>query len=239
MTRKDGITVSNVTTPPQRRPHSLSPRALTAAGWLAFAIAGAIFFALAWNVASQAPLVVLDARVATWLHRHHSPTLTSAMIVITHTHSTLGMTAASIVMALVLARMREWYWMFTLALAMAGGLLLNVAIKHAYERARPHFDDPFVTLETFSFPSGHTAGATLFYGVVGAFLVSRYFDRRVRTAIVAIAILAVSLVAFSRMYLGAHYLSDVLAAASSSTVWLVLCLSGVHALIRRLRNRPR
>ncbi|MEO7741723.1 MAG: phosphatase PAP2 family protein [Usitatibacter sp.] len=223
----------------KRRPHSLSPRALTAVGWIAFVVAGAIFFELAWNVASHAPLVALDARVATWLHRHRSPTLTSLMFAVTHTHSTIGMTAASIVMAIVLARMREWYWMFTLALAMAGGLLLNVAIKHAYERARPHFDDPLVTLDTFSFPSGHTAGATLFYGVLGAFLVSRYFDRRARAAIVTAAILAVSLVAFSRMYLGAHYLSDVLAAASSSTVWLVLCLSSVHALVKRLRSRWR
>ena len=222
----------NATELPTRRPHSLSPRALTAAGWAAFAIAGAIFFALAWNVASQAPLVALDARVATWLHRHHSSALTTAMFAVTNAHSTIAMTAASIVLAVVLARMREWYWMATLALAMGGGLTLNVAIKHAYERARPHFDDPLLTLDSFSFPSGHTAGATLFYGVLVAFLVSRLFDRRVRGAIVTAAILAVSLVAFSRMYLGAHYLSDVLAAAASSTVWLVLCLSGVRALVK-------
>ena len=58
-------------------------------------------------------------------------------------------------------------------------------------------------------------------------------------AIVAAAIVAVMLVAFSRMYLGAHYLSDVMAATCSSTAWLVLCLSGVHALIKRLRKAPR
>jgi membrane-associated phospholipid phosphatase len=47
------------------------------------------------------------------------------------------------------------------------------------------------------------------------------------------AFLAVALVAFSRMYLGAHYLSDIVAAACSSVVWLVLCLSAVHSLVRR------
>ncbi len=232
----DGTTVTDASDLPQRRPHSLSPRALTLAGWIAFAIAGAIFLALAWNVASQAPLVTLDASVSTWLHRHHTPALTSAMFVITHAHSTIGMATASIVMALILARMREWYWIATLALAMIGGAVLNLAVKQAYERARPHFDDPLITLESFSFPSGHTAGATLFYGVLGAFLVSRCFDRRARATIVAGVILAVSLVAFSRMYLGAHYFSDVVAAAASSTVWLVLCLSGVHELIKRFRK---
>jgi membrane-associated phospholipid phosphatase len=231
--------VSDATELPDRRPHSLSPHALTVAGWIAFGVAGAIFLTLAWNVASQAPIVTLDAKVSTWLHRHHAPALTSAMFVVTHAHSTIGMAVATAVFALVLARMREWYWIATLALAMVGGAVVNLAIKQAYERARPHFDDPLVTLESFSFPSGHTAGATLFYGVLGAFLVSRFFDRRARGAIVAVAILMVGLVAFSRMYLGAHYLSDVVAAACSSTAWLVLCLSGVHRLIKQLQRRRR
>jgi undecaprenyl-diphosphatase len=90
-----------------------------------------------------------------------------------------------------------------------------------------------VMLDSYSFPSGHTAGAVLFYGVLAAFLVSRYYSRRIRIAIVATAIFAVMLVALSRMYLGAHYLSDVAAASLSSAAWLVVCLSAVHALVRR------
>jgi len=90
-----------------------------------------------------------------------------------------------------------------------------------------------VTLNTFSFPSGHTAGAVVFYGALAAFLVSRYNGGRPRAASVGLAIVAVVLVAFSRMYLGAHYLSDVVAAVCSSLAWLALCLSGVHALVRR------
>jgi uncharacterized membrane protein YdjX (TVP38/TMEM64 family) len=72
----------------------------------------------------------------------------------------------------------------------------------------------------------------LFYGVLAAFLVSRTYDWRRRTACVVAAVVAIGLVAFSRMYLGAHYLSDVLAAICSSTAWLALCLSGGHALVR-------
>ena len=120
-----------------------------------------------------------------------------------------------------------------MALAVVGGLALNIMLKHAYERARPHFDDPWVTLSSFSFPSGHTAGATAFYGVLAAFLVSRFYDPRKRIAVIAGAILAVVLVAFSRMYLGAHYLSDVVAAMASTTAWLALCLTTVHAVAKR------
>jgi uncharacterized membrane protein YdjX (TVP38/TMEM64 family) len=77
-----------------------------------------------------------------------------------------------------------------------------------------------------------------FYGVLAAFLVSRFYDTRRRAACVIGAIAAVALVAFSRMYLGAHYLSDVVAAVCSSTAWLVLCLAFGHALVRR-RLKPR
>ncbi len=215
------------------RPHSLSPRALALAGWIAFVVAGAIFFALAWNVATHDTIVTIDARVADWLHRHASAPVTAVMLAITHANSTVAISAMSVLFAAALARMREWYWMMSVALAVGGGLLLNVALKHAYERARPRFDDPILTLDTYSFPSGHTAGAAVFYGVVAAFLVSRTSEHRRRAAWVAAAGAAIALVAFSRIYLGAHYLSDVLAAACSSTAWLVLSLATVRAIVHR------
>ena len=214
-------------------PHSLSPRALAAAGWIAFILAGSIFLAIAWSVASRAPLVALDARIAAWLHAHASPALTTVMLAVTHANSTVAIAAWSLVFAAVLARLREWYWMLTLGLAVGGGLALNALLKYVYERARPRFDDPLVSLETYSFPSGHTAGAVVFYGVLAAFLVSRFYGRGLRAACVAGAIAAVAIVAFSRMYQGAHYLSDVAAAACSSTARLVLCLNTVHGLVRR------
>lgn len=222
-----------MTAPLSARPHSLSPRALAIAGWIAFVAAGAIFLGLAWNVAAHDTIVTVDATVAEWLHRHAYAPLTAAMFAVTHANSTVATSVLGALFALALARMREWYWIASVALAMGGGLLLNLALKHAYERARPRFDDPFLTLDTYSFPSGHTAGATLFYGVLAAFLVSRSSSHRRRATWVTLAIVAIALVAFSRIYLGAHYLSDVLAAACSSTAWLVLSLAAVRAIIHR------
>lgn len=215
------------------RPHSLSPRGLAIAGGIALLVATGIFVALGWNVSSPTPLVALDARVTSWFQAHRSPAPTAALLAITHAHSLFAISAWSVVFAAALARLREWYWMLTLGLAVAGGMLLNMVLKLAYARVRPQADDPLVLHTTFSFPSGHTAASTVFYGVLAAFLVSRVHGLRLRVAIVAGAFAAVSLVALSRVYLGAHYLSDVVAAACSSTVWLVLCLSGVHGLVRR------
>jgi membrane-associated phospholipid phosphatase len=215
------------------RPHSLSPTGLLVAGSIAAVVAAAIFISLAWKVASYAPLVVFDQKIATWLHKHGTPEITAFLYAVTTVHSITGTALLTALFGAVLARLREWYWLLTLALAMGGGMAFNSLIKEVFARVRPYFDDPWVTLSSYSFPSGHAAGATLFYGVLAAFLVSRFSDPLSRAACLAGAAFAVVLVAFSRMYLGAHYFSDVAAAACSSLVWLVLSLAAVHALVRR------
>jgi uncharacterized membrane protein YdjX (TVP38/TMEM64 family)/membrane-associated phospholipid phosphatase len=219
-------------------PHSLSPHALAIAGWAAFVLAGALFLAIAWNVAARSSIAALDVRLADWLQAHASPALTAFLLAVTHLHSLAGIGLWSAAFAAVLAKLRERYWILTLAVTVAGAMLVNLLLKQAYERLRPHFDEPLLVLDTYSFPSGHTSAAVAFYGVLAAFLVSRFYGARRRAACVAGALLAVGLVAFSRLYLGAHYLSDVIAAICSSTVWLVLCLAGGHALVRgRLKLR--
>jgi undecaprenyl-diphosphatase len=215
------------------RPHSLSPRGITVAGWTAFVAAGSAFIALAWNVAGHAPLVSLDADVSDFFSSRRSEPLTEVMLVLTHAHSLGAIALWSLVFGAALARLREWYWLLSLALGVGGAMLVNWMLKVTYQRARPRFDEPLLTLDTFSFPSGHTAATTAFYGVLAAFLVARTWDRRVRACIVALAALAIAAVGFSRIYLGAHYLSDVVAAACSSVAWLALCLSAVHDLVRR------
>ena len=214
-------------------PPSLSPRGLVIAGCAAFAIFAILFITIAWHVSGgESPLLTLDERLSGWMEAHHTPGLVAFFLALTHLHSVAAIGAWSLVFGIVLARLRERYWMLTLALAVGGAMILNLVLKSAFERLRPRFANPLLFLDTFSFPSGHTAGSVAFYGVLAAFLVSRFGDRQRRAACVAGAIGAVSLVALSRVYLGAHYLTDVLAAMCSSTVWLVLCLAGGHAVVR-------
>ncbi|MGZ5120186.1 MAG: phosphatase PAP2 family protein [Burkholderiales bacterium] len=201
--------------------------------WAVFIAAACLFALIAYNVVHAGPLVDLDARVASWLHAHGTPTLTQVMLFVSHAHDPVFIDAYSFVVAIMLARQREWSWIVGLAAAAPGGLLLNGLIKRLLERARPSFDDPLLTLTTYSFPSGHTAGAMLFYGTLSAYLLSRTHSSRVRNASLALWFSMVIIVGFSRMYLGVHYLSDVLGGAAWSLAWLTLCLIGVRTLQQR------
>ncbi|MEO8187280.1 MAG: VTT domain-containing protein, partial [Burkholderiaceae bacterium] len=135
---------------------------LIGAGWL--------FGGIAEDVVSGDPLTLVDAQVAAWFHARAVPTLTLSMLVITHLHSIVGVSIGVLLLAVFLIWRRDWYWLLALILVVPGGMLLNVLTKHAFGRARPSFSDPILTLATYSFPSGHVAAATLFYGLLTAFL---------------------------------------------------------------------
>jgi undecaprenyl-diphosphatase len=115
-------------------------------------------------------------------------------------------------------------------------MLLNKLLKYAFHRPRPFFTDPIISLDSYSFPSGHTMAATVLYGVLAAYFVANTRDWRRRVLVICGAGFLILLVAFSRMYLGAHYLSDVLGAIAEGLAWLALCLTVVHFFWQRRRQ---
>ena len=167
---------------------------------------------------------MLDTAAAAWVQAHRTPALTLLMLAVTHSNATFALCAYSSVFGWLLYRRGQRRWMLALALAVPLGLAMNVGLKHLFRRTRPVPDDALMSLSTYSFPSGHTAGAMLFYGVIAAYAISRTTRHRVRVAWVAAWLSAVGMVASSRVYLGVHYLSDVLAASAWSLAWLATAL---------------
>lgn len=199
---------------------------------VAMVVAVGLFLAIAEDVTTSDRLVLLDVRIATWLHAHASPGLTKFFLLVTYIHSLTAICVFAMILASMLARQRDWNGVLRLGLVVPGGLILNALLKQVYHRTRPSFDEPLLTLTTFSFPSGHTAGAVLFYGMLATVIMPRLASRGGRAACVLLAALLVAVVSLSRMYLGVHYLSDVLAAACASVAWLIFCSVAVHALSR-------
>lgn len=206
-------------------------------GMLVLMAASWIFGSIAEDVFTADEITFVDLNIANWFHAHMSPGVTTFMMVISQLHGVFGITIMSVLAAILFIRGKEHYWFLALVVTVAGGMLVNTLIKTAFHRARPSFSDPILTLTSYSFPSGHTAGAMLFYGVLCAFAVSHVSTRAGRTAMIVFSLLMVGLVALSRLYLGAHYLSDVLAAAAESIAWLALSLTSISVLRRRRRMR--
>jgi undecaprenyl-diphosphatase len=192
-----------------------------------------IFGAIAEDVVTGATITVVDVRLAHWFHDRATPGFTRAMLIVTHWNGIAGSSVMGALLALWLWRRRAYDWLIVCLVAVPGGMLLNAALKHAFRRARPSFDDPLLSLVTYSFPSGHTAAATVFYGLLACYLVRRVRAWPARVLAVGGAVAMVMLVALSRMYLGVHYLSDVLAAAAEGAAWLAICITAVSTLHRR------
>jgi membrane protein DedA with SNARE-associated domain/membrane-associated phospholipid phosphatase len=203
---------------------------LIAASW--------IFGGIAESVVGARPLTVLDANLATWLHERVTPGLTSVMLAVSAVGSPTLAAVATVVLSGILSWRREWYRLLALLLSVPGGLLLNTLLQSIFRRARPEFSDPILTLTSYGFPSGHTMAATVWYGYLTALAVSRLSTWRWRVFAVLVAGVVILLVAFSRLYLGAHYLSDVLAAMAEGLAWLALCVTAVDTL-RRARTPTR
>ncbi len=198
-----------------------------------------VFIGAAWlfggvteDVLSRDPLTIFDKRIEVWFSMHQEPSVTGFMSAVSWLHTwPIGVAAAFFLGYLIY--WKRWRWVVIALFAVPGGLLLNTAMKLAVHRERPTLSGLSTALRTYSFPSGHTIAATLVYGLIAIYLASQAgrWDRRVSIALAAIFV--VVLVALSRMYLGVHYLSDVLAAMAEGIAWFALCHTAVTSLWHR------
>jgi membrane-associated phospholipid phosphatase len=170
------------------------------------------------------PLAGPDYEVAGWFHAHLTQTFVSVLRAFTEFGS--GEWIGLILFAVVLFFVWQRWWpsLITLVVAVPGGMLLNEWVKVLVHRQRPFVDGPFVDWSGYSFASGHTIGATLLYGQLLLFILPVLKARHWRLLSIFSAMSLVALVGFSRIALGAHFLTDVLAAILFGIIWLALCL---------------
>jgi undecaprenyl-diphosphatase len=116
--------------------------------------------------------------------------------------------------------------------AVGGGLLLSSLLKHAVERPRPELVPHGSYVYTSSFPSGHSTMSAATYLTLGALLARVQRRRRVKAFLLGFAILITLLVGISRVYLGVHWPTDVLAGWTLGGIWALIC----WLLARRLQR---
>jgi membrane-associated phospholipid phosphatase len=183
------------------------------------------------------PLARLDHGIALWFHAH----LTYKFVAVLRTITEFGSSEwIAIVLCLgvpLFLFKRQWVSLFTLILAVPCGMLLNEFVKNLVHRHRPFVEGWFVDWSGYSFASGHTIGATLLYGQVALFLIPMIKNSRGRVLLFSVTTIVVGLIGFSRIALGAHYLTDVLAGIFFGLVWLTLCFLMLRPL-RRINLSP-
>ena len=207
----------------------MSQRQSLTLGIIVLVIAGLLFGLIAENVMRAGALTVLDIHIAQWLHAHGSPGLTQCLLIVTHLHDPLVISPVAALITVILFWKKRWCAGLAVIFAVQGGMLLNLLVKQQFHRARPSFENPLITLTTYSFPSGHVVASTVFYGALAALLISRTCSPGRTFYFFMMALAMIVLVAFSRLYLGAHYLSDVLAAFLEAVAWLALCLTVIQS----------
>ncbi|KYF63131.1 hypothetical protein BE11_09175 [Sorangium cellulosum] len=200
---------------------------------LALSMAALVFVALADAVSGGASIVQVDRALARALHGATSSAGVAALRAFTRLGSGWALTVVAIVVAAALLWRRERVLAVGWLIALAGGGLLNYALKALFARPRPTFDEPLALAAGWSFPSGHSMGTFVTFGMLSYLGLLFVRALRVRLALLALAMSWTVAMGFSRMYLGVHYLSDVLAGFAAGSMWLAVCVSGIEVARRR------
>lgn len=203
---------------------------------LAIAAGTLVFFAWLSQEMLEGDTRAFDDIVRNFVHQYSSPAMTSLMRLASVFGSTSFLALLGLCVAIGFAVARWHRAVALFGITMAGGLVLDIVLKSSFHRARPEsfFNTPVPN--SFSFPSGHALLSFCFYGVL-ALIVTNQVERRVIRIVFWIgAALLTILIGISRIYLGVHYPSDVVAGYAAALVWLVAIAFGNHLVQNRHRT---
>src|SRR5256714_1144028 len=209
-------------------------------GGLLVAVFGTwIFVEVAGHVRAGTTQAV-DDTVIRWMGAHHSKLLDDIMIEITALGTGTVVMMIVAVAALFLVLTQHKYSALLLLVSTAGGLVLNGVLKIGFNRPRPSIFVPEVHAVSSSFPSGHAMSAAIVYGTV-AYLAARLHRRKwARVLVMVGAGVVIVLICVSRMYLGVHYPSDLIARVAIGLAWAGFCMATLEAIQKfGTRHDPR
>ena len=155
------------------------------------------------------------------LSEMRNPVLTNIAIEVSALGSVTILAIAVLVGALLFSLSKKYLNCGFLTLTMTGAGLLSQILKSSFERSRPPLADHLVQVQGFSYPSGHSLGGTVFYLIL-AFLVTENFHSRTHKFVIfSVLIILILVIGLSRIYLGVHYPTDVVAGIMMGSVWAI------------------
>jgi len=171
----------------------------------------------------QGKSFAFDKSLLIEIHTFSNPHLDILMLAITY----LG-NPSSIVILFILSFLLLWWHKDYLEakifmLASLGALFLNVGLKLFFTKNRPQLWEQFIIEKSFSFPSGHAIGSIVLYGFLGYLLANRY--PKLAVIIYSLTSILIIAIGFSRLYLGVHWPTDIMAGYAIGFLWLMACIT--------------
>jgi membrane-associated phospholipid phosphatase len=209
--------------------------AILAVGFVVALITGAVFLALAELMRDQsAALQSIDHSVWRGANRFRNPGATYFFLVFTVLGTGVGLGVIVLLIACALLLRGHASWAAFLVVTAAGGGVLNHGLKVLFARARPDMADALWRSTSYSFPSGHAMGSLVVFGALAYLVIRGAQSWRVRSGTVALALCMVGAISVSRIYLGVHWLSDIVAGVAAGLVWLATT-TATYEVYRRMR----
>lgn len=216
----------------------LSKRVLalrTALGIAALLLGAGFFTVLAGKLDVGLELGRADQVFADALRAHVPPAALPFFALITHLADTAVLTGLCITVAMALVSLGRPALAVGWVVAVAGNGLLNDSLKQVFARARPLHTDGLALAPGFSFPSGHSSGAVVAYGML-AYLALRLLPAKWHLPALLTAVTIAFSVGVSRLFLRVHFASDVVAGFMSGAAWLAVCIIGMELLRRTAKG---
>ncbi|MEJ7861668.1 MAG: phosphatase PAP2 family protein [Pyrinomonadaceae bacterium] len=189
---------------------------------LGLAIAASALFFFAWlaNEVLKGDTEAFDKIIRDFAQEFAGETVTALMNFVTVFGSTLFLSIVFLLILIIFTRQKWNRAAVLLTTTMAGAIILNFVLKVSFARARPlpFFETPLP--DSYSFPSGHALFAACFYGALAWLLAARITNRGLQIGVCSAALLLILLIGFSRIYLGVHYPSDVIAGFAVAVIWV-------------------
>ncbi|NMG20140.1 phosphatase PAP2 family protein [Brasilonema bromeliae] len=173
-----------------------------------------------------------DTNFLLWLHQFANPTLDNLMLFITHlgNPNIVVIVAGVTLLLLWWRRYREEAKAFVLACL--GAFILNTGLKLFFSKPRPELWHRLISEKSFSFPSGHALGSMVLYGFI-AYLLAIHYPKLSRV-IYSFAAIFIAAIGISRLYLGVHWPTDIIAGYGVGFLWLMICITMLKLQILRL-----
>jgi undecaprenyl-diphosphatase len=192
-----------------------------------------VFVLLASALTQESPLIRFDQSISDAFRSNLAPRALQVFAALTHLADTATLTVLCVVGTLVLVAKRQGGLALAWVLAIAGNAVLNQGLKQLIGRIRPLDPEGGLLVPGLSFPSGHSSGAVVAYGML-AYLALRLLPKAWHLPALVAALALVFTVGISRVVLRVHFASDVAAGFASGSAWLALCITSFELVRWRL-----